>query len=635
MNSDRSTINKKWTAISLLRQICLFFFDIRGVQRFFELNQELNAFEQNNEMNHLVGEYKKKYLRTCWDIYYATSIILFLLMHGWAHFVSPDEPQYHAKLYTPLCLLVLTAVINYGVNRNPRYLTLAFILLDISFGINLIIENWLLQEFKIIEMWLVYHSRSLMFMIPLFTEWKFSSLLFSVIQVLWAVVMYSTFDNVEPYFFGVILFVIIIHISFNMFIVKLIYVGIVAVYENMNLVDTMKSTMQALPDSILINGVQRKSQLHPNLVFSNDSALIEDFVKLNKSSEDVRQFPSLENIFRWNEHSQLNDDFNKWTLTRYHEDDSKTELILTLMEVLSYHENWVDREKTQISSQIEILNENNDENSNPKVFTIKSIEVKWEKCHFAYLHVLSDISSFKELEKEKVTNQCMHIMFSSLSHEFRTPLNSFANSLLLIRSAIDQMKCLTNKDEVPHIPKLDTLHIQVDKFLKIGLVSSKILELLVEDIMDFAKIEAGTFSLNTSYFKIGELTTKVEDIFMHQCLQKRVEFAIEWNADVANTWFNSDCGRILQVLMNLISNSVKFTNQGQILVSIILEEKKSLNESSKEFEDDRFMRITVSDTGVGIWKEDKEHLFKMFGIIKKHKDTMNMKGTGLGLTISK
>jgi len=59
MNSDRSTINKKWTAISLLRQICLFFFDIRGVQRFFELNQELNAFEQNNEMNHLVEDYKK------------------------------------------------------------------------------------------------------------------------------------------------------------------------------------------------------------------------------------------------------------------------------------------------------------------------------------------------------------------------------------------------------------------------------------------------------------------------------------------------------------------------------------------------------------------------------------------------
>mmetsp|Transcript_20377 Transcript_20377/g.18047 ORF Transcript_20377/g.18047 Transcript_20377/m.18047 type:complete len:166 (+) Transcript_20377:104-601(+) len=80
--------------------------------------------------------------------------------------------------------------------------------------------------------------------------------------------------------------------------------------------------------------------------------------------------------------------------------------------------------------------------------------------------------------------------------------------------------------------------------------------------------------------------------------------------------------------MNLISNSYKFTQKGYIKVSVIPYQELNL-------EGPLFLKFIVEDTGIGISeKEDKPNLFKMFGMIRTHRDTFNLKGTGLGLTIS-
>ena len=232
----------------------------------------------------------------------------------------------------------------------------------------------------------------------------------------------------------------------------------------------------------------------------------------------------------------------------------------------------------------------------------------------------------------------MHIMFSSLSHEFRTPLNSFANSLLLIRSIFQRirLKISTQELSLGVEADLERQYSQVDKFLKMGLISSKVLELMVEDIMDFAKIEAGTFRLVPSKFRIEELISELSYIFTHQCEQKGVEFGIDCIQKVRQIEFLSDAGRIRQVLMNLISNSVKFTHKGYIRVNIELINSESDHPANSQGnEPERVLKFRVSDTGIGISGADQQHLFKMFETVKEHRDTINMKGTGLGLNITR
>jgi two-component system, sensor histidine kinase len=94
------------------------------------------------------------------------------------------------------------------------------------------------------------------------------------------------------------------------------------------------------------------------------------------------------------------------------------------------------------------------------------------------------------------------------------------------------------------------------------------------------------------------------------------------------TRFRSDVGRIKQIMINLISNSFKFTNQGFIRVTIgtFIERSFICNH--------RFLKFTVEDSGIGISEQDQSRLFKCFGMVHKHRDEFNCRGTGLGLAIT-
>ena len=125
----------------------------------------------------------------------------------------------------------------------------------------------------------------------------------------------------------------------------------------------------------------------------------------------------------------------------------------------------------------------------------------------------------------------MHVMFSSLSHELRTPLNSFENVLTLLESNQKLVnKLLENVQlEVRTQTQLQRLETSSDNFIMMGKVSAKLLNNLVEDVLDFAKIEAGTFSLNPSSFNLQDLITEIKYIFSLQCEKKgiKLEFLCE------------------------------------------------------------------------------------------------------------
>lgn len=109
-------------------------------------------------------------------------------------------------------------------------------------------------------------------------------------------------------------------------------------------------------------------------------------------------------------------------------------------------------------------------------------------------------------------------MFSSISHEFRTPLNSFQNVISLLEIKLKQIEQVVDHINLPlsHSRKVSEGFNSCEKFLKMGNISSKILENLVEDVLDFAKIEVGTFRLNPQPFKISDLVDELSYIFQIQ-----------------------------------------------------------------------------------------------------------------------
>ena len=110
---------------------------------------------------------------------------------------------------------------------------------------------------------------------------------------------------------------------------------------------------------------------------------------------------------------------------------------LHMTDVFFVHQNMLDSEAVdEFSSTIEVIP--NQELSkeecqiNSVFYMISSVKVKWISNQIAYMHIFTDISSVKKYEKERATNKCLHIMFSSVSHEFRTPLNAISNSVSLL-----------------------------------------------------------------------------------------------------------------------------------------------------------------------------------------------------------
>ena len=190
-------------------------------------------------------------------------------------------------------------------------------------------------------------------------------------------------------------------------------------------------------------------------------------------------------------------------------------------------------------------------------------------------------------------------MFTSLSHDMRTPLNAITNSLQLIGFTVEDMrKKLSKLEEANRV--CSQLYPRFERFIMIGDISSCLLLNLVEDILDLAKFSANMFKLNINPFKLDTLLNEIDSLFDFQWTERRLRFRILWDQDLANSTFESDAKRIKQVLINLVSNSIKFTEKGEITIKV------------SKFEDNNklFLKFKVRDTGVGINNNDFSKLFK-------------------------
>jgi len=212
-----------------------------------------------------------------------------------------------------------------------------------------------------------------------------------------------------------------------------------------------------------------------------------------------------------------------------------------------------------------------------------------------------DVTDLKSLEKLKADFTSMMV------HELRAPLTSIKSTVDLLKKDFGNLKEEDSK-----------------KFLQtIEGTSQSMLE-VVNDLLDVAKMESGKFDVVCEEGRVEENIIESVENFKAMGEAKNIKISAEINEKLPEGYF--DKVRIKQVFNNLISNAIKFTQKGEIMVRAEVE-----REDGKE----RNIIVSVSDTGIGIDPEEGSKLFSRFGQLVRSRRTAALKGSGLGLYIAK
>ena len=208
----------------------------------------------------------------------------------------------------------------------------------------------------------------------------------------------------------------------------------------------------------------------------------------------------------------------------------------------------------------------------------------------------------KEAEQ---ANRLKSEFLANMSHEIRTPMNSIIGFSNILQKKLKQPVHQSFIDKIK--------------------VSGKNLLDLINDILDLSKIEAGQLHIKNNPLNLHQLINEMSVIFSEQILKKRLQLHIRISPQVPKT-INLDTLRLRQIMLNLVSNAVKFTHNGSITITA----KSSPGSSNTQ----QNIEIQVIDTGIGIDQEELPYIFDSFRQIEG-RATRKYSGTGLGLSITK
>lgn len=242
-------------------------------------------------------------------------------------------------------------------------------------------------------------------------------------------------------------------------------------------------------------------------------------------------------------------------------------------------------------------------------FSVREIELDNDQFFTIYISDVSDVlKRQEELQEAKLVAEealsAKSSFLAMMSHEIRTPLNAVNGALALIDSS-----------------RFDSSQ---RKFLDVGKKGAESLLLIINDILDFSRVEAGKLVLEPALFNPQQMIGDVFQVLEPRIMKKKISL-IKGDGVDSLEYLIGDVSRIRQVLLNLCSNAVRFTEQGYVRV-----------ESSCNYSNDgnAWVRFTVKDTGKGVSMNDQKHLFEEFWG-QNNSGAQSNRGTGLGLPISK
>lgn len=302
---------------------------------------------------------------------------------------------------------------------------------------------------------------------------------------------------------------------------------------------------------------------------------------------------------------------------------------------------------SNVSLEMEILEHQNAF----RIFNKSSNEYKWYsskktfiKSKEIFMYTIQDINQNKPLETKtkeadatNIEGNYNHksIFLANMNHELRTPLNGIIGMLTLL----EDTRLTSDQQDYMYMIKECSLNLMT----------------IVNDILDYSKLEVGKITLDIKSMSLLECIETTNDIVLSKIYEKSLDYTYNIDSSI-NEYIEGDPNRLKQILLNLISNSIKFTDKGNVFLNIkeidygtftkLKKLHKSLEdvngedvngEESNESKEiaDLYIRFDIIDTGCGIHKSERKKLFKSFSQVNNQITSKIYQGTGLGLAISK
>ena len=459
-----ATILFIWTVLKWIFRVLI----LDSFRGFFKVHELFKASHIDDvEIKEMIDHFKDENLEGGWDIVLSmkrTALTILIIVGSIV--VPKDDPMYFRV--TVLWTLQLIGVIMFDnfFHQFPKMRELWFIILEVWFGWNIITKNLSGKSYFFNESWIIYIIFCTFISILIWMSWKKVVLTFWGVTLAFVIAATETYEEVPLKLYLAFLFVGILFPMCCFFIAEKVKQIFVYMKANKDLIHTIRTILLLFPEGVIIRSIDPVTK-ETILKFANDAAK-----KFNLEKYECNEIKNSIEISILNENSTSSIFDPNTTQTSQPDPIYRIDEFLKIQEEKLLEQNNTDC----IDEMIEIRCEARDQESTadtsitdsliyPLYFNVKSIKVNWDRNKESFMHSFIDTSQVRKLEEVRATNKCQQTMFASVSHEFRTPINAFSNSLLLVRMKVDEIQ--QRIKSIPEIyDKVDMSFQKIDKFIK-------------------------------------------------------------------------------------------------------------------------------------------------------------------------